>query len=143
MQRKQLAVSILSQNRFQEKWVNSLANVFKIIRNDKDFKWLEVAQNCFDSRHEITDDQQKVYEDIKCVLNNLEFISIAVLNRAIDENIIRWSYDHYYSTLSDVLEDHIKITRKLLNDDEIYINFTTLAEKWRKKPTVAKPGSGW
>ncbi|WP_423910895.1 DUF4760 domain-containing protein [Candidatus Spongiihabitans sp.] len=80
---------------------------------------------------------------MKCVLNNLEFISIAVLNRAIDENIIRWSYDHYYAILSDVLEDHIKTTRKLLNDDEVYINFTTLAEKWRKKPTVAKPGSGW
>ena len=35
LQRKQLAVNILSKNRFQEKWVNSLASVFKIIRNDK------------------------------------------------------------------------------------------------------------
>lgn len=143
LQRKQLAVNILSQNRFQEKWVNSLANVFKIIRNDKDFNWVEIAEKCFDDRHEITDEQQKIYEDIKCVLNNLEFISIAVLNKAIDESIIRWSYDYYYATLSNVLADHIKTTRKLLKDEEVYINFTTLAEQWRKKPAAAKPGSGW
>ncbi len=143
LQCKQLAVNILSQNRFQEKWVDSLASVFKIIRNDKDFNWVAVAQDCFDSRNKITDEQQKIYEDIKCVLNNLEFIAIAVLNHAIDENIIRWSYDLYYEDLSISLEDYIKETRKLLNDEDAYINFTTLAAKWKKQPAVAKPGSGW
>lgn len=91
----------------------------------------------------VTDEQQKIYENIKYVLNYLEFIAIAVHNRAIDEDIIRWSYNHYYTTLSHVLKNHIETTRDLLKDDEIYINFTTLAEKWRKKPTIAKPGSGW
>jgi len=139
LQRRQIAVDLLSQNRFEEAWVAGLAAVFKVIANNPNYDWTAIAVKRYSHGQVLEGDDLVTFEHLKCVLNYLEFIAVAVLNRAADENIVRWSFEPHYLKLSSAMGGYIAKVRELVNDDNIFINLTTLADRWKKKPQPARP----
>ena len=138
LQRKQIAVELLNRNRFQSAWVEGQAAVFNKLNTEPNFDWASLAERHL-GNGTLTDEELKSYHHLRIVLNFLEFIAIAVLNRAADENIIRWALQSQYQRLDSGVKKFIIKVREKAHSEEIYINLTTLAEKWRKKPSYARP----
>lgn len=138
LQRKQLAVMLLSQNRFKQPWVDGLKAIFEIICNDPKYDWKRLAEKRF-GHERIEGSDLDIYEHLKTVLNYLEFIAIAVLNKAADEDIIRWSLEAHYIKLNKVLHSFFEATTQLSGFDGAFCNFRNLANKWTEKPQIAKP----
>lgn len=139
LQRKQLAIDLLSQHRFQENWTNSLSMVLKTIRNNPNYDWESVATKSHNENTKIDDGIHQMHEAIRCVLNYFEFVSIAVLNEAADEDIIKWSYAYFYVSIYAELKPYILKSRYLLKEESLLLNFEKLAIKWQHNTEYAKP----
>ncbi len=137
LQRKKLAIDLLSQNRFQKEWTDSLSVLLKVIRNDPNYDWESVAIKSYNKK--VDKEIHKMHEAIRCVLNYFEFVSIAVLNEAADEDIIRWSYSFFYISIYTELKPYILKNRILLKEESLLANFEKLAIKWQNNTEHAKP----
>lgn len=138
LQRKSVAVTLLNDNRFQPPWVDGLRAVFAHIRANLNYDWVGLAQRRF-GNGELTPDELELYDHLKTVLNYLEFTAVVILNRAADENIVRWSYGFYYQELNAKLHQFFPEARRIANDPSIWCNFTKLADRWDKDPDIAQP----
>ena len=139
LQRKQLAITLLNENRFEQAWVDSLSAVFKIVFNDRRYDWKSLATKRYSHDQKLDDDEDDLHLHLRTVLNYLEFIAVAVLNKAVDEDVIKWSLEGYYEYLAKAMKDYIKEARDLTRDQDIYINFDKLVDRWKKTPDHAKP----
>ena len=93
---------------------------------------------------DLTEEEQEIRRSTQVVMNSLEFIAIGILNRAIDEDIVKWSFEIMYTRLYDVLDGYIEVLRKSEGQEGTYINFTELVERWnpdkvKPAPETAKP----
>jgi len=138
LQRKQLAVALLSENRFQAAWIDGLKAVFYKINHDSSYDWEHLADKYFGSG-QLNEEQQTLLEHLKTVLNYLEFIAVAVLNEAADEYIVKKAYAGHYLVLNRKVIKFINMGRSKRSDDNLWINFCTLADKWSPPAIPAGP----
>ncbi len=139
LQRKKIAIELLSHHRFEKQWTDSLSIILKTIRTKSNYNWEEIAISSHDKSNAQSKQQQDMHEAIRCVLNYFEFVSIAVLNNAVDEDIIRWSYGFFYTHIYKELKPYILKSRNILNEDSLHINFEKLALNWGPKESHATP----
>lgn len=140
LQRKQIAISLLQDNRFQPLFVEAMRSVFYILNHDSSYDWKCLATGHF-GKGKLDDEKQEVMNSLKTVLNYFELVAVAVKNKAAAEDLIRWSYESFYCDLTIKLEDFFKEARSQLGDDEVWFNLTKLADDWKKKPDGAVPTS--
>lgn len=139
LQRKKIAIELLSKHRFEKQWTESLSMVLHTIRTNSNYDWENIAISSNNKSNEQTADEKTMHEAMRCVLNYFEFISIAVLNNTADEDIIKWSYSFFYTHIYSELKPYIIKSRTILNEDSLYINFEKLARKWRSNQLHATP----
>lgn len=138
--RRQMAVDLLSKNRFQSELIVAERAVWGKIVTDPHFDWRKLMADRNALR--LGEDDQHFYQQTLTVLNHLEFLAIAVLNKAADENLIRWSQEYFFQTVNSKMLGFIQQGRTDRNDDCIFCNLTDLANRWKKKPEVARPTDG-
>ncbi len=142
LQRKQLAIQILHDNRYEQVWVDNVHYIIKFTREDGAGHpdWVNLAKDAYSKNRSLSEEHDKIWGKLRSVLNTFEFLSIAVLNRAVDEEIIRWSYEYYYNQLYETYFPYIQTIRDISNDPDLYVNFTTMVYKWdpSKKPKVGE-----
>jgi len=142
LQRKQLAIQILHDNRYEKVWVDNVHYIIKFTREDGAGHpdWVNLAKDAYCKDRVLSEQNDIIWGKLRSVLNTFEFLSIAVLNKAVDEEIIRWSYEYYYKQLYDTFYPYIKTIREITEDPDLYINFTEMVYKWdpSKKPKAGK-----
>lgn len=138
LQRKQIAILLLHDNRFEPLYVEAMQKVFYILHHDSSYDWKCLATKYFGSG-KLDEEQLKVMISLKCVLNYFELVAVAVRNEAASEDVIRWSYEIYYDTFNTKLADFLTEARSQSNDKGVWINITKLAEKWEENPEGAVP----
>ena len=138
LQRKQIAISLLQDNRFEPLFVEAMHTVFYIIHHDSSYDWKCLATKYF-GNGELDEDQLNVMRDLKTVLNYFELVAVAVQNKAASEDVVRWSYELFYEIFNTVLADFFTEARKCAKDQGVWINITNLAAKWAAKPEGAVP----
>lgn len=113
--RKEVAVKLLSQHRFDPIWHNSLRRVASAARQP-DTKWGLVSR----------DQDEVLCIATKNVLNYLEFIAICVHSGVADRKLIEWSLGWHYTHLCKNLQPFIYETRTRRNDVAIWCNLIKL-----------------
>lgn len=149
LQRRQLSIQLLDNNRYQPEWVNAKKALFSKFTNQAygpQF-WTDLAIKKYDPSHTKTPAEEKDINDLQTVINTFEFISIAILNRAVDEDIIRWSYEYFFVNSHRILDGYIDHARTSQNDDSIFCNFSRVVSRWQSDPmfgnnSVAGPKKG-
>lgn len=138
LQRKSVAVSLLTDNRFQPPWVDGLRYTFRKVMGDKKFNWGDFGKRRF-TDNDLTEEEKDIYHHLKTVLNCLEFTAVAVLNGAADEDIVRWSYGFYYEELNHKLREFFVESRGAAKDPSMWCHFTELADRWdNNQPDLAR-----
>jgi len=140
LQRKQIAISLLQDSRFDPTSVKAMHDIFFIINNDTAYDWKCLATRYFGTGT-LDQEQLKVMVSLKIVLNYFELVAIAVRNKAASEEIIRWSCEMYYDSLKRVLTDFFVEARTQTKDKGVWINITNLADSWAESPGGAVPTS--
>lgn len=120
--RKEVAVHLLSVHRFETVWVDALRKV----SDEADEMAVDWAT--------VKDDDQDMYDAARVVLNNLEFLAIAVFSKAADEDIVHWTYCDYYTRLAQKLKPFILSVQNNAKDDSIWCHVLALGEKWKDEP---------
>ena len=138
LQRKQIAISLLQDNRFAPDFVAAMRDVFYILNHDSSYNWKELATGYF-GYGQLEDAQQKTMDSLKLVLNYFELVAVAVKNNAASENLVRWSYESFYCDLATKLKDFFIEARTQTGEIDVWINLTKLAESWAAKPEGAVP----
>lgn len=139
--RRQQAVDLLSKNRFQPELVAAERAVWGKIVTEPQFDWAKLMADR--NAGGLDDDDMQFYQQTLTVLNHLEFLAIAVLNKAADEHLIRWSQEYFFKTANTKMLGFIEQARTDRNDDCIFCNLTDLAKRWKKKPEIARPTDGF
>ena len=130
LQRKQLAIGLLNDNRYEKVWVDAKRDLFRGFRVQDEEYWTNLCKKKYDLTQTLTPDEEKLIHDMHTVMNTFEFISIGILNKAIDEDIIKWSYEYFYETCNTRLSGYIKEAISS-SDDSLFCNFRYVAKKWK------------
>lgn len=151
LQRKQLAIKLLHENRFEKIWVDGLFVVGRFIGQNPTYDWEGFAVRVRQKLDINVPEEEKAKMDfdldlhvkLRCVLNNLEAIAIAIKYKAINEDIVYHSYSQFYTDLGTRLDKYIVKSREITSSNELYINFTEIRDKWKEKPVSAKAPKWW
>lgn len=138
LQRKTAAIALLSENRFNEHWVQALRSTFKILHTDRTYDWPGLVKRRYSGKP-LSEADETIYQHAITLLNQLEMLSICVLNKAADEQFIRWSQEHIFCSASKGLAGFIAEVRHCNNNDGIYVNYLAVVDRWSKKASAAKP----
>ena len=71
------------------------------------------------------------------VLNHLEFISVAVLTGAANEDIIKAQIKKQVTLAFNRLQPYIEEARRVTDDQNVYCNLETVAKNWMGEQDVA------
>jgi len=128
--RKQVAVQLLSQHRFEPIWHNSLRVVAAAAR-DPATNWSLLSRS----------DEESLCTATKNVLNYLEFIAICVNSGVADRKLVEWSLGWHYTHMCRELRTFIVETRVRRKDPDIWINLTKLQKQMtpQRPSAVARP----
>ena len=147
LQRKQLAISLLNDNRHQSAWVDAKSAVWLKIHNE-DFgpkDWTNLLQKGFHKDKLLSEgsDEEILWNQLRIVMNYFEFVAMAVNCNAANKYIIQQSWSIFYRILYVNLIDGINQVR---SDDEqpgAWINFICLSQDFHPdlKPDEAKPSN--
>ncbi len=140
LQRKQLSIKILSEVRFKDAWIQARNNISPKLSStalkdstlDKSNveKWESLAKLEDSGSSDFNEEKRQESKDIKLLLNNFEFVSMAVLSNTINGYTIQQSWGFYYRLLYKCLGGYIRVSREIRRDPKVFINFTTLTERW-------------
>lgn len=140
LQRKQLSISILNDNRYEPVWVEATHSVFQKIKDSTFTKehWKEIAQCAYDEdecfndpdKDGNKDPREVLWGQIRTVLNSFEFAAMAINCKAVNQYVIKESWAYYYEVLYIHFKPYINEARELNDDPDLYVNFTNLALKW-------------
>ena len=142
LQRKQLAINILVGLGQSEVFSTMLDRVFKKINSTPNYDWDSLPAKRYTGNPPYGAGEEELSNDLVNVLNHLETISIAVLNKAVDPYVIEMSLKGIVLKLHATVDGYISETNRLTNakSGSCWCNFCTLAEKWAdKKGSIAKP----
>lgn len=140
LQRKQLAISVLNDNRYEQVWVDATHTIFEKIRDpsytEKD--WETLGVNAFKDENSLNDEDSVLWKDLRTVINTFEFVAMAINNKAIDEYVVKESWCHFYYMMYVALRGLIREGREIAKEPNMYINFTSVTEKWRPEIATKK-----
>ncbi len=138
LSRKQLAIQLLGSTNTDEYWNRALATVFNHIREKPSYDYAALAMNRWNGN--LTDEKEKqLYHDLKVVLNHFEFTSIAVLNRAVDEDVIRWSRRYQMLEVHRACRGFITTLQNKSGNKNLLCNYLEPVRRWEDKPDRARP----
>lgn len=138
LQRKQLAMNILFGSHENISLVNAMQSVFKKINADHDYDWKYLAQCRYDNKQYGADDDA-LAENLINVLNHFESLAIAVLNGAVDEEVIKLSKRSMVTRLYINVSPFIIESRKLHNAPRYWCQYQRLAERWAEEVPAVQP----
>ena len=138
LSRKQLAIQLLGSTNTDEYWNRAMATVFNHIRENPNYDYKALASKRWNGEA-FTDEEKKLYHDLKTVLNHFEFTSIAVLNKAVDEHIIRWSRKYQMLEVHRACHDFITTLQNKSGNNNLLCNYCTLVKRWKGNPDKARP----
>lgn len=145
LQRKQLAVSILNDNRYEPKWVDAKHSIWSKIHDPNFTKdsWKDLLLKSIDNSVTLDYDENSLWRDLRVVLNSFEFASMAVNCKAANEYVVEQSWSHFFETLYSELIEGITAIRAEKRQPNLYINFTCMTEKWFPdiKPKEGQPST--
>jgi len=132
LQRKQLAISILNDNRYEPKWVDAKHSIWSKIHDSNFTKesWKDLLLKSIDVDAELSEDENALWMDLRTVLNSFEFAAMAVNCRAINGYVVEQSWSHFYKVLYVNLIEAITAIRDKQKEPNLYINFTSMAQEW-------------
>ena len=81
----------------------------------------------------MSEEDSALCAETRVVLNRFEFVSMAVNCKVINNDVIKESWAHFFEVIYSELKDYIKESRKLKEEPDLLINFTTLSEQWHPK----------
>jgi len=138
LQRKQLAVNVLFGVHENEALISSMQAVFKKLNSDHNYDWKKLAQCRYD-KQPCSQDEEKLGEHVTNVLNHFESLSIAVLNKAVDNDVIKWSKQSMINRLYQNISPFIEEARRLLHDKKSWCYFEQLAKQWTEVINPVRP----
>lgn len=138
LQRKQIAISLLQNSRFDQVFVTAMQTISYILNHNSTYDWKHLATKYFGDG-ELDAEPLDVMNALKTVLNYFEMVAVAVRNEAASEDVIRWSYETYYDMFNTVLAGFFVEARTQTKDKGTWINITKLADHWAEKPDGAVP----
>jgi uncharacterized protein DUF4760 len=141
LQRKQLAVDVIIRTHENGEWTKQSQKVFRAIHEDKT-DWEGLANRHYGGK-EYKDGEQPLCCNLLATINMLEAIAAAVINKAVDEDIIKWTLRGYFLTLYAGAGAFILESRRILKNDNAYVNFEDLALRWKPTAEAAKPPPLW
>ena len=142
LHRKSVSITLLNDGRHDSNWLDAQQFIFRKISNDPKYDWADFAERKFTAGItgvKLGVDDEKISESVRIVLNQYEFLSIAILSETANGAIIRAEQEGVFIMIYDHLKEYIRVAREKNNDDFIYINFQTVVERWKKKPVPVGP----
>lgn len=130
LQRKDVAIRLVYEGMRNTEWQTTLHNLYDKFDYET-VDWGDLARKLFDRNYTRTDQEVKLVDDIRLVLNTYEFVAVAINDQTADEHII---YHAQKSTIMKVynnLKPFIDYIRQNIQKSA-YINLTTVVEKWEK-----------
>lgn len=131
---KEIAINLMHQNRFSDRWIDACNTVFSIIVNKPDYNWKVFAERKFNPNITLSEEEQKMGDAVRDILNFCESIAIAVLSGTANEQIIWHDQKTIFLTIHSKLKPYIEYARdEIFKDPGAYVNFKTLIENWTTK----------
>ena len=81
----------------------------------------------------ILENDEQARSALVSILNYFECISLGVIHVILDESFIKDYFKSIYRTYLNNYSFYIEHRRNVHNSPMAWINYTTLAEKWRKE----------
>jgi len=138
LQRRRLAISLLYDHRFNDLWIKYSKLLYDQFIKYPDYNWKDLVEKRFQDPFNITPQEQKLFSAATMILNTYEFMSVAMLDKTVDEKIIKEARKTVFELNYKMLHDYISEIRIAYADEEgnenksIYLNFETIVNKWSK-----------
>lgn len=139
LSRKTTSIGLLNDICHNDQWLNGLRLLTDLKLDQEDFNQKDFAKKKFTVGLKLDDREQKISDAIRDILNIYEFLSIAILSKSANEEIIRANLGYLFLYIYDEVKEYIKEARDKINDQTIYINYETVVNNWKEKPKIVGP----
>ncbi|MCH8843127.1 MAG: DUF4760 domain-containing protein [SAR324 cluster bacterium] len=136
LQQKQLTVSLIQSFIFEPSSVEASRDVFHTVRTHKSHPWKDAAERCLEGSPQ--QGEEELFAHVRHVLNWFEFLSIAILTGAANEEFLKLTYRGQFTSLYARTKDMIEYMRSYADNPSIYANFEKVAKKWSSPLTATK-----
>ncbi|MGI0016524.1 MAG: DUF4760 domain-containing protein [Nitrososphaera sp.] len=137
---KEIAINLMHQNRFSDRWIDACNTVFSKFLSQPGYDWRGFAQRKYNPNIELSEEEQKLADAVRDILNFCESIAIAVLSGTANEEIIWHDQKTIFLSIHGKLKPYIEYARdEIFKDPGVCVNFNTLIENWTTKGKVIMP----
>ena len=137
LQERDIAIRLLHENAFEPEWLAAQRAFFENLIFETKFDWKTFSSRKFSPKDEL-DPEEKVFgHQVTMVLNRLEFISVAILTGAANEEIIKAQIKKQSTLAFNRLQPYIEEARRITDDQNVYCNLETVAKNWNGEKDIA------
>ena len=137
LQERDIAIRLLHENEFDPEWLAAKRVFFEKLIFETGFDWKSFSSRKFSPKDELAPEEKVFGHQVTMVLNHLEFISVAVLTGAADEDIIKAQIKKQVTLAFNRLQPYIEEARRVTDDQNVYCNLETVAKNWMGEQDVA------
>ena len=137
LQERDIAIRLLHENEFESEWIAAKHALFEKLIFETEFDWKNFSSRKFSPKNEL-DSEEKIFgHQVTMVLNHLEFISVAILTGAANEEIVKAQIKKQITLAFNRLQPYIEEARRVIDDQNVYCNLETVAKNWMGGKDIA------
>ena len=137
LQERDIAIRLLHENEFDPEWLAAKRALFEKLIFEIEFDWKTFSSRKFSPKDEFGPEEKVFGYQVTMVLNHLEFICVAILTGAANEEIIKAQIKKQITLAFNRLQPYIEEARRITDDQNVYCNLETVAKNWMGKKDVA------
>ena len=137
LQERDIAIRLLHENEFNPEWLAAKRALFEKLIFETEFEWKTFSSRKFSPKDELGPEEKVFGHQVTMVLNHLEFICVAILTGAANEEIIKAQIKKQITLAFNRLQPYIEEARRITDDQNVYCNLETVAENWMGEKDVA------
>ena len=137
LQERDIAIRLLHENEFDSEWLAAKRALFEKLIFEMEFDWKTFSSRKFSPKDELGPKEKVFGHQVTMVLNHLEFICVAILTGAANEEIIKAQIKKQITLAFNRLQPYIEEARRITDDQNVYCNLETVAKNWIGEKDVA------
>lgn len=138
LQKKQAALDLIQDHIFDSNRVTSSQRVFWILNHERNFPWGDLVEDHLAGKNLPVDgkrtreqeDNEDLIHKFFSILNYYEFLSIAILTKTAEEEIIKCYFRGSFETIYPASKKVADLIRTWAKNNRIWISFHKVAENW-------------
>ena len=137
LQERDIAIRLLHENEFEPEWITAKHALFEKLIFETEFDWKTFSSRKFSPKNELGSEEKRFGHQVTMVLNHLEFICVAILTGAANEEIVKAQIKKQITLAFNRLQPYIEEARRVTDDQNVYCNLETVAKNWMGGKDIA------